>query len=257
MKLSKLSPRDQVVLTGLLLLIITMFYGLLRYLPATRAVKETQAEIVTKQNSLKTIKFPDAPKRKVADVEQEQATISKEIPELQESLKTIQASASTDPQEIQIRISDIARNLGVRIRDRRPYGGTNSTVGPARPPGKIDRRAERAQQRAVLRAARAQAAAPTAKIADSADTPIDELLNPPKGGLHDLVARLTNEKNEQIRPLQLLVIETDFRGLQRFIGELEGLSTPISVINLDISVAGKDAPQGMPQPLTAKLVIAL
>lgn len=265
MNFSQLSRRDQIVLAGFLLFIIALFYGLVRYRPASHALQKTQAEIVEKQDKIKAVKFPDTPKRSVEDIQRELDAGVKEIANLQTSLDAMQSSFSDDAQDLQIRISDLARNLGIRIRDRRPYGASTTGLPPIADGGggaltsaeKKDRRIAKIRERRLAReaAAKGVAAAKPTQPAKPGEIPIEELVNPPAGGLHDLITLLSTEGKAK-RPLQQLIIETDFRGLQRFISELEKLPSFITVVQMDISITGKDSPQGLPQPLTARLVIS-
>ena len=84
----------------------------------------------------------------------------------------------------------------------------------------------------------------------------DEIKNPPAGGIHDLPALIASMPSGK-RPLQRLVIEGDFRGLQRFIAGLEQLPWAVSVVKLEVAAIGKEPPPGLPQQLSAILVLVL
>lgn len=266
MNFSKLSPREQVLALLVAVAMLLMLYGLLRFKPGLADLESMRKDSAAIQAKISSTKIPEPPAVSIEDMKKELETVSADITRLQSEVAGVQSRfAPFDSQELQIRLSEIARKSLVRIRDRKLYI-QNPGVAGAKTNTNANSKAAREQRKAALKAAKQ--AAKTGKTASGKTEPkkmepapaalplFDSIKNPLPGGLHDLPALLVADGAAK-RPLQQLVIEGDFRGLQRFIAELEQLPWLVSVVKMDVAISGKEPPPGLPQPLTATLVISL
>lgn len=271
MNFNKMTPREQTLTLVVGLAALLVAYGLLRLKPALAEMDEKRASMVSLQAAIKNTKIPDPP-AKTADVwRDELKTIEQDLPALREESKTVlERLAPADSPDLQIRISELARKHLLSIRDRKPYDGKASVVAPGgqtagREMSALEKkRAQKRIDRAVRQAMRegrnpAEVTAPP-KVEAAPKTALeqkgfDTFTNPPPGSLHDLTTTLSTDAAAK-RPLQQFALEGDFRGLQRFIADLEQLPWLVTVVKLDVAVAGKEPPSGLPQPLLATLVLA-
>jgi Tfp pilus assembly protein PilO len=248
MALDKISNREQV----LIFIVVTTFvaggYGLFRFMPQLKALTELQAAVKVSQEKIKNPKFPDEPiedienlKDRLDDLESEMVNVRANLDALEKNL------APTDSQEMVLKISEAARAAGVRVIENVPYlvqkkDGEAATQANKR---KLSKRA----QRKVDREARKQALKTGSNAASGSATG-----GIPKEG--ELIYRLVNEL-ETSRPFQRISVEGNFADLQKFIQSVRSMPWQATIVKLDIDVAIQTPPQGMPQPITARMIIAI
>lgn len=264
----KMSPREQTLALVVGIVVVAVLYGSFRLKPALAEMDELRASITETDKRIKTTKIPDPPAKDAEALRKEMQVMEKEIPQLKEDAKSLLSRlAPADSQELQILISDLARKNMLQIRERLPYDPAKSASveivrrEDAQASALALRRADRAMRKAMREGKKTAQATPatSSKPEPSVATvklAFDEFKNPPSGSLHDLPTRFASAGNDK-RPLQRLVIEGDFRGLQRFIAGLEQLPWAVSVVKLDVAVIGKEPPPGLPQQLSAVLVLVL
>lgn len=264
----KMSPREQLLALVVAVVVVLTLYGLFRLKPALAEMDELRGQIAELDKRIKATTIPDPPAKSADALRLEMQTIEKEIPQLREDSKSLLSRlAPTDSQELQILISDLARRNQLQIRERLPYDPAKAAANPiiSRADLQASKLARKKAQRESSKALRLGKPVPEQKKASTDkpkknDEPIrlafDDIKNPPPGSLHDLPALIASATSDK-RPLQRLVIEGDFRGLQRFIAELEQLPWAVSVVKLDVASIGKEPPPGLPQQLSAILVLVL
>lgn len=271
MNFSKWSQREQLFAVVVLITAVLLLYGLLRAKPGIENISKLQAEVGTTQEKINKLVIPDPPLESVEELNTAIEETTRGILERKSEVDVIAGRfAPIDSQELQIRISEIARKNMIRIRDRKPYTGVNSANASTRPTRTLGTKAAKRQKVLARQAARkaAKKAATGAtkpqktevKQSNLPDTQqklsFEEIMNPPKGSLHD-IAELLQQDSQLKRPLQQIVVEGDFRGIQRFVMELEQLPWLLSVVKMDMAISGKEPPASLPQSLTATLVISL
>ncbi len=64
-------------------------------------------------------------------------------------------------------------------------------------------------------------------------------------------------QNELERPFQRMRIEGSFTALQAFVVALKNLPWQATIMKFEIRVASPIAPQGVPQPITANMIVAM
>lgn len=272
MKFSEMSTREQVLVLLVGVTVLLLLYGVLRLKPGLAELEDMQASIKKTQENIKNSKIPDLPAKSAEKLRAEMQKMDADLPKMkQENQAALARLAPPDSQELQIRISELARKNLLHIRDRRPYDGLSTALASGPSATDISRMsakdAKRAQNRIdremkkAMREGRKPVTPGTAPVAQEKKTEVvkkslDDFTTPPPGSLHDLAVNL-NANSAAKRPLQQFVLEGDFRSLQRFIADLEQLPWLVSVIKLDITVNGKEPPPGLPQLLTATLVLVL
>lgn len=268
MNLSKLSPREQLLALIVGVVVVLTLYGLLRLKPALAEMDNIRASITDTDKKIKTTTIPDPPLKSAEVLRREMKDMEAGIPQLKEDSKSLIARlAPQDSQELQILISDLARKNQLQIRERLPYDPAKAVAAPV--PRREDMQASKLTQKRAKRAAskamRTGKAAPqekkviakkTGQTTELAKMAFEDIKNPPLRSLHDLPSTMSGNESLK-RPLQRLVIEGSYRGLQRFIEDIEQLPWMVAVLKLDVAATGKEPPPGLPQPITATLVLSL
>lgn len=247
MALDKISNREQV----LIFIVVTTFvaggYGLLRFVPQLKMVNELQATINTNLEKIKNPKFPDEPMEDIEDLKEKLGGLDTQLVSSRSNLDALEKNlAPTDSQEMVLKISEAARAAGVRVIENVPYlvqRKEADAVNQANKP-KLSKRA----QRKVDKDARKKALNTVGGTVASAAGGI------PKEG--ELIYRLVNEL-ETSRPFQRISVEGNFADLQKFIQSVRSMPWQATIIKLDIDVAIQTPPQGMPQPISARMIIAI
>lgn len=269
MNFSKLSPREQTLALMVALVMVGMLYGLLRLKPALADLEALHSDTKGMEAKITATEIPEPPDTSPEDLKKETEAINAQMAALMAEVEAMQSRfAPADSQDLQIRISEIARKSLVRIRDRKAFGiatgvggASPNSVGGLKQAKKERKAARRAAKKAAQEAKSGKKpaiASPEKKVADAANpvTPLEEIKFPEPGGPHDMASLLSTDGKTK-RPLQQLVIEGDFAGLRNFLAGLEQLPWLVTVVKMDVTVSGKEPPPGLPQPLTATLVISL
>lgn len=244
MNLRNISTREQVLIFFVAFTVVAGSYGLLRYRPALKALTELQASNIKTADRAKNAIIPEEPIEDIDDLKTDVASADSELAVMKLSfIDAEQKLAPEDSQELRLRISDVANNAGVRIRENVPYlvprvaGGTVA----AAPAQKLSKRQQRAANKAARRSG---GTSPAGAISAAAPT---------EGGL---IYRLTNELDTQ-RPFQRVSVEGSFAQVQSFIQELGKLPFMVTVTQLQIDLSPITPPAGYPQPLVVTMILAL
>jgi hypothetical protein len=172
--------------------------------------------------------------------------MQRDIREAEASLARIQGGmhavderlAPADSQELKLRISGLAQQSGVFIIENKAFVPAALLQSSAAAPARKSKRARRA-------AAAAAAAAP-------AQSTIPSPLHESDG----LVARMS-PGTPLHRPMQQLGMEGDFEGVRNFIQGLDRLPWQVTIVQFKLEAKPVDPPAGMPQRLSANLILAL
>ncbi|MFA7349887.1 MAG: hypothetical protein WC009_03950 [Methylotenera sp.] len=245
MALDKISNREQVLIFIVAATFVAGGYGLLRFVPQTKQLAELQATVKVNQDKIKNPNFPDEPGEDAEDLQEKLEDLEGVMVNARANLDALEKNlAPTDSQEMVLKISEAARASGVRVIENVPYL-VQSKDGEAANQANKPRLTKRAQKK-LNRAARANALK-TGVVASAAG-------GIPKEG--ELIYRLVNEL-ETARPFQRISVEGNFSDLQKFIQSVRSMPWQATIVKLDIDVAIQTPPQGMPQPITARMIIAI
>lgn len=248
MAIDKISNREQV----LIFIVITTFvvggYGLFRLVPQTKQLAELQATIKVNQDKIKNPNFPDEPTDDAEDLKDKLESLENVMVNVRVNLDALEKNlAPTDSQEMVLKISEAARASGVRVIENVPYlvqRKDGETANQANKP-KLSKRSQRRVDREARKKA-SQAGASAAAASTNGGVP--------KEG--ELIYRLVNEL-ETSRPFQRISVEGSFADLQKFVQSIRGMPWQATIVKMDIDVAIQTPPQGMPQPITARMIIAI
>lgn len=245
MALDKISNREQVLIFIVVATFVAGGYGLFRFVPQTKQLAELQATVKVNQDKIKNPNFPDEPGEDAEDLQEKLEDLESVMVNARANLDALEKNlAPTDSQEMVLKISEAARASGVRVIENVPYL-VQSKDGEAANQANKPRLTKRAQKK-LNRAARANALK-TGSVASAAG-------GIPKEG--ELIYRLVNEL-ETARPFQRISVEGNFSDLQKFIQSVRSMPWQATIVKLDIDVAIQTPPQGMPQPITARMIIAI
>ncbi|MDP3211453.1 hypothetical protein [Methylotenera sp.] len=259
MNLQKLSLREQVLSALVVTVLIIGGYSFLRFVPAYKATVEMQAAILKSQAHLQNTEIPEMPDEDFDELEDKLNDLTQSVNLLKANSATIESRfAPEDSQELRLRISELARQHGVRIRGSNAFEATSSisaAAGAVVSQADAKRAARKAQREAERAAMLARAGKGPAKVAVKKEEATQAQIVIPSEDLGWL-ARLAPGSIFH-RPLQTMSVEGDFEGIRSFIRGLDQLPWQVTVVKLDIAVIAADMPLGVPQPLSAQLVLAL
>lgn len=238
MKLKTLSTREQVLVLVVAIVLVGGGYGALRALPAMKSLKAMAESTDRNEQRIRTTEIPELP-------DEDEDSIQRDIRETEASLARIQGGmravderlAPADSQELKLRISGLAQQSGVFIIENKAFVPTALLQSSAAAPARKSKRARKAA---------AAAAAQTAQ-------PVIPAVLPESEGL---VARMA-PGTPLHRPMQQLGMEGDFEGMRNFIQGLDRLPWQVTIVQFKLEAKPVDPPAGMPQRLSANLILAL
>jgi predicted Zn-dependent protease len=215
--------------------------------PQTKQLAELQATVKVNQDKIKNPNFPDEPTEDAEELKDKLEELENAMVNARANLDALEKNlAPTDSQEMVLKISEAARAAGVRVIENVPYvvqRKDGEAANQANKP-KISKRGQRKLDREVRK--KAQQAGGAAAASANGDIP--------KEG--ELIYRLVNEL-ETSRPFQRISVEGSFADLQKFVQSVRTMPWQATIVKLDIDVAIQTPPQGMPQPITARMIIAI
>ncbi len=248
MTFDKLTTREQVLIFIVIATFVGGGYGLFRFVPQLKVQAELRAAITKNQERIKYPKIPDEPFEDIDELKEKLAELETEFSEVKLTLANAEKSlAPTDSQDMVVKISEVARATNLRVIESVPYlvakkDGSNAAVKTNQP--KLSKRAQRLADRAARKRARAAGGDPVQNTANGGI---------PKEG--ELIYRLVNDL-ETPRPFQRIAVEGSFNDLQKFIKAIRSMPWLATIVKLDIDVAIQTPPPGMPQPLTARMLVS-
>lgn len=244
--LKKLSTREQVLIFIVIATLLAGTYGLFRFVPELKKLTEYKAIVEKNVEKVKNPKFPEEPNEDPDELKEIQAELEVELAGLRSNLESLEGDlAPTDNQEMLLKISEAARDAGVRVIESVPLV-VQKKNGQATQPNvqKGSKRNQRRQAREERKKARKAGTQNTNQVT----------FNVPKEG--ELIYRLVNEL-ETPRPIQRISVEGSFTDLQKFIQTLRTMTWQATIVKLDIDVSIQTPPQGVPQPILAKMIVAI
>lgn len=219
MKLRQLNPRER-LLAGLILIVLVLGgYGLFRFEPRLDSIQRLERQKEATMNRLAKMDIPTEPEEGLDDIKRELEDQQKALDAIRESAMQIeQQLAPLDSQELRVKISELARDSGIKIK--------------------------------VTEAFRPQPLKKEKRRGANAD---EEIIPPVSAGW---IARMSPGSMFQ-RPLQRLEVNGDYLALRRFIHGLDSLPYQVTVIRLNIDKLDISPFRGSSQLLKAELILAL
>ncbi|WP_305908873.1 hypothetical protein Q9L42_008480 [Methylomarinum sp. Ch1-1] len=230
MKRSNLNNREQLLSALVIVAIVAGAYGLLRYRAVDERIEHLQKSTESMQKRLLKARIPDEPLENVEGLTAQLDDLERAMALVRDQAELMELRlAPFDSQELKVRISQLARDSGVRIR-------SNEKLQPP-PQTKNDQKSKRAGK----------------KRGKTAAKPTEPLILPETSGW---VVRMSPGTMFH-RPMQQIELEGSFMGIRKFIHGLDDLSYQVTVLQLNIEKLPLASPAGYPQALLAKLVLAL
>jgi hypothetical protein len=246
MAFEKMTNREQVLILLVAATFIGGAYGMLRFVPVNKELGAITKVIEENKVAIQTPKIPDEPDEDIEDLEEKLAEVNKLL-ESERNIFEAEIKKLTPVDEVQdvlLKISESGRTSNVKIIESVPYIVQRVIVEK-----KVENTAnlsKNAQKRRAKAARKAMAAAGQANGGAQGVAP--------KEG--ELIYRLVNGF-EDSRPMQKLSIEGGFKDIQSFIKALSRLQYQVTILKLDIDLKFQTPAQGIPQPLLAKMIIAI
>ena len=230
-KLEKLTKSEQVLIAITLVVILLGAYSLLRFVPKYQEISSLALSAEKTERKLMKARIPNEPDQDVQQLlsqldDQEQAMTL--ISDMADSVQ--QGLAPIDSQELRVLVSQLARDLKVRITANERVEGKTPAL------------------KAIAKKKKKKAKKTTAKIENTKDIALPASYN-----WLDRMAPNTL----YYRPLQRIELAGQYRSIRAFIQELDNLPWQVTVIRIKIEKQSITPLRGYAQALKAELVLAL
>lgn len=220
MKIKQLNNRERLLAGAVIVVLLLGGYGYLRFDPRVTEIETLNRQKENTLNRISTMEIPEEPREQVDEIIAELDDLEKALEAVKENAQQIEMQlAPLDSQELRVRISELARDSGVRIR-------VNQALRPD-----------------PVRVANSRGNAQVA----------EEVILPPEAGW----IRRLSPGSMYARPLQRLEIDADYPSLRRFIHGLENLPYQVTVVRMNIEKLEVAPLRGMSQLLKTELVLSL
>lgn len=224
-KLKNLNKRERLLAAVVLAVVILGVYGLLRFEPKLDDTNKLALQMESTLNRLAKMDIPTEPEEGVDDIKRALDDQEKALEAINQSARQIETQlAPLDSQELKVRISELARDSGIRIR-------INENLKPTAI--KIEK---------IQKGKRGQVT-PEPK----------EIIPPPTAGW---ITRLSPGSMFE-RPLQRIEVDGNYLSLRRFVHGLDEMPYQVTVVRMNIDKLPLQPLRGMSQLLKAELVLAL
>ncbi|MDX1914474.1 MAG: hypothetical protein SFU55_02720 [Methylophilus sp.] len=250
MAFEKMTNREQVLVFIVVGIFVLGAYGLVRYLPVNKSINELNASLEKNKQQVKSPKIPDEPVEYPEDLQERDALLEQQLVTLRNNMDTYEKNlAPIGNQDMVLKISEAARAANVKVIESVPYivQRANGEATTVQNKPKLSKRAQRKVDREARKKARK-----TGSVVTSGPTGAQGAI--PKEG--ELIFHLVNDF-EEARPLQKISVEGAFSDLQNFIQAIANMPYQTTIVKLDIDVKIQTPPQGVPQPLMARMIIAM
>lgn len=246
-----MTQREQVLVLIVVGIFVGGAYALFRYVPQTKALNELSATLEKNKQEIQNPKFPEEPMDDAEDLKEKDGEITAQLNSLRISMETEEKNLAptSENQDMLLKISEAARVAGVKVIESVPYLVQRIDADATDAKKKIvsNKSKERRRNKALLKKGQG------ARINAGMTGPGAQGATPKEG---ELIYHLVNDFDEA-RPLQKLSVEGSFNDLQTFIQAVSNMQYQATIVKLDIEVKIQTPPQGMPQPLMAKMIIAM
>lgn len=251
MAIEKFSTREQFLIFLVAATLILGGYSLFRFVPYNKKIGEQKAALVANQEKMKSPLILEEPVDDIEKLKNQITTLDKELVEAnvafekaEKNLAPVESQIQT--QEILVKISEAARAAGLEVVGNNQYV-INKKDGSSLKPVKISKRLQKLARRAAKKSARA---AGTYKVEVQKEVKLSE----PKEG--ELVYKLVNNLKTS-RPFQQYTLKGRYFDVLNFVNALQNFDRQVTVIKVDIFATNQTPMPGVPQPITATLILAL
>lgn len=245
MAFSQLSHRQQTIMLIIIGSLIAGIYGAMRYIPQQKIVSGLNQQLAKTKAHIQAPEFPDEPDEDSETLKSKSDRLESKLNQLQTEVESYEQNlAPTDSQNVLLKISEAARAANVRFIENVPYIVTRRIpLDTKAPTKKLNKRQQRKLNKRLKKKNKLNRANGVAAMGVM-----------PKEG--ELIDRLVNDLDEA-RPLQRVSVEGNFESLMTFIQSIQSLPWQVTIVKLDIDVNTQTPPQGVPQPLMAKMIIGM
>jgi hypothetical protein len=251
MAFEKMTNREQILIMVVLGVLVVGAYGLLRYKPQTKVLNDVSKTLEKNKQEVKNPKFPEEPLEEVEDLQVSADEFSAQLNILRMNMESAQKllAPQSANQDMLLNISEAARVVGVKVVESVPY-----LVA------RIDAKAEDANKNVALKRSKQRRRDKVLKNSGRSRSVNTGFTGPgtegaiPKEG--ELIYQLVNSF-DTARPLQKLSVEGSYSNIQSFIQSLSNMQYQVTIVKLDIDLKFQTLAQGLPQPLMAKMIIAM
>lgn len=231
-KLEKLTKSEQILIAITLVVILLGGYSVLRFIPKYQEISSLALSAKKTEGKLLKARIPNEPDQNVKqllsqldDQEQAMTLISEMADSVQERLAPI------DSQELKVLISQLARDLKVRIT-------ANERIEGKAPAAKVIAKKK------------------TKKKKKKASPQVDDNKNIALPASYSWLDRMA-PNTLYFRPLQRIELSGKYKSIRAFIQELENLPWQVTVIRIKVEKQSIPPLRGYAQALKAELVLAL
>ena len=250
MAFEKMTSREQVLVFVVVGIFVLGTYGLLRYVPSNKEIIALGQTLDANKQQVKAPKIPEEPDEYPEELQEREATLALQLDTLRNRMDNYEKNmAPTGNQDMVLKISEAARTANVKVIESVPYivqrADGESTVAQNKP--KLSKRAMRKQAREARKKARKSGATVSNNVIGTQGAI-------PKEG--ELIYHLVNDF-EEARPLQKIIVEGVFTDLQSFMQAVANMPYQTTIVKLDVDVKIQTPQPGVPQPLMARMIIAM
>ena len=223
MNLKQLNKRERLLAGTIIVVLILGSYGLFRFQPKFEGIQRIEQQKESTLIRLGNMDIPTEPTEGIEEIKQALDDQEKALAAIRDSAQQIESQlAPLDSQELKVRISELARDSGIRIR-------VNEALNPQ--PLKP----------------------PQSKRGSSNDVSYGEITPPVTTGW---ITRLSPGSMFQ-RPLQRLEVDGSYLALRRFIHGLDELPYLVTVVKINVDKLEIAPLRGNSQLLKTEMVLAL
>lgn len=135
MKLKQFNKRERILAGTILVVVILGGYGLLRFEPRLETIQSLERQKDATLNRLAKMEIPNEPQEGIDEIKRELEDQKKALDAIRESAGQVEMQlAPIDSQELKVKISELARDSGIRIRVNealraQPIGGRRGNNG--------------------------------------------------------------------------------------------------------------------------------
>jgi len=256
MAIEKFSAREQFLIFLVAATLILGGYSLFRFVPHNKNIGEQKAALVANQEKMKNPSILEEPIENVEKLKVEITKLDKDLLDANATLERAENNLAPVENQIQIqevlvRISDAARSAGLEVVGNNHYIIKKKDGSSSVKPVKLSKRQQQLARRKEKKRAKA---AGTYKVGDQYKVQEEVKLREPKEG--ELTYKLVNNLKTS-RPFQQYTFKGRYFDVLNFVNALQNFDRQVTVIKIDIFANNQTPMPGIPQPITATLILAL
>lgn len=252
MRFKNLPQKYQWLLIACVLLCFFVVYAKARLIPFYQEVAAQGKQLDIDRKLLKAPNIPEEPYEDSTFLAGELSELKKELAGVAGQAANLeQRLAPVDSQDVLLKISEVARSSRVKVVQNLPYLVQRRVMIDVQTGQPTNKKMSKAEERAQLKKLRQQAKRAKKNAAQFGGV-VGAITR--EGELMD---KMVNDFAEA-RPFQEVKIEGTFDNLKTFIQSMQAMPWQVTIVKLDIDVIQvQKAPQGLPQLLSAKMIVGM